>query len=395
MTLSPRNMISKAIMNLQVHSPFFSYLLLHIDYVKSDKMDFMGKIARVSKDGTLEYGPDGISKLSQEELQGVLMHEVLHLGLGHFYRGTGKIWPIWGIATDVVVNNIVVSENVSLPDGAIIDETYRDCSAEEVYKDLVDKIDRIQICSLKSIDECDNADECPLSDECVSGFDVHDEVSKGEMADAKRMLRKWRDRMVEAKQYAKRQGKGSRSYNKLVDDLYDSSIDWISLLWKFVSSDIMVDYTWQRPSNIYYSQGIYLPSEYKESLNICVAVDTSGSISREELGYFKTEILSIARSFSGLNVTIIEHTDEVTDTFELNDYNIERFMEKPTAETGGTNHLPVFEWIKEHQPESRGVVCLTDGWTVTPTSFQIPTLWVTTGKKERIKFGKIVEMELE
>lgn len=90
--------VSAARARLVQRHPFFGKLLLRLRY-------------RFAPCGTactdmenIIFDIDFLGKLSDSELEFVLLHEVMHCVLQHCLRGKGKINLIYNIACDIVVN---------------------------------------------------------------------------------------------------------------------------------------------------------------------------------------------------------------------------------------------------------------------------------------------------
>ena len=129
-------------LSLMRKQPFYAVLLLHMQF----SLDPMCETAYT--DGSrIVFCPDFIDSLSDEELEFVLMHEVLHAALNHCNRKSDSYdFDDFNTACDIVVNsNILYSFDMDLskitlknygesmhiaPDGK---EGY-EYSAEEVYK---------------------------------------------------------------------------------------------------------------------------------------------------------------------------------------------------------------------------------------------------------------------
>ena len=71
-------------------------------------------------------------------------------------------------------------------------------------------------------------------------------------------------------------------------------VNWKTLLQKYITNTIPTDYTFARPRRSSRALGIYLPSVVKENVEIYVSIDTSGSISQDDLTDFLSEMLAVA-----------------------------------------------------------------------------------------------------
>lgn len=457
---SARDKITQARINLQDENPFFSYLVMQLD-IREDITPPKGCAMGVNDKGDMIYREDSVMEMTIPELKGVLCHEVMHLGLEHTIRRGNRDRKIWNYATDISINNMLRKDGFELPKG-MWDDNMLEMSSEEIYDEIYDSQEKgrppkregdgrgpksddddSQSQNGDDNEEDDNDsgdsggsgddDDDEDDDDTGDGSDDDDdddeddeepiskdsEAKDGEMHDDNRIdshpeydgkdkekrdnLEDWSSKLKDASEFARKQGQGLNSYEQVLETVEEDTIDWRDMLWRFVSSEIMTDYTWTKPSKknaVINKNGdkkdIYLPGTDRENLNIVVVIDTSGSIANSEIQRFKSEVSAIAKQFDNLDVTIIEHTSDVTDTFELRDYNLQEFLDKPTQDRGGTNHLPVFKWIEENRPNAEGVICMTDGYTTTPESFRIPTVWVlTTEDDNRIQFGTVTHIHKE
>ena len=132
--LPASKMISRAKIQMMKPKPFFSDLAIMLGAIEEFS------IPTAATDGEhLYYNPEWIEKLSQDEVTGAILHEVLHAALGHLWRKGNRDMPRWNLAADYAVNAIIHDEeHVKLPKGHIYSEKYINMSAEEIYKKLKD-----------------------------------------------------------------------------------------------------------------------------------------------------------------------------------------------------------------------------------------------------------------
>jgi predicted metal-dependent peptidase len=67
-------------------------------------------------------------------LLGVQAHESEHDARHHGTRRNGRDPKKWNVACDYAINIDLIDEGFQLPEGALIDEKYRDMSAEDIYR---------------------------------------------------------------------------------------------------------------------------------------------------------------------------------------------------------------------------------------------------------------------
>jgi predicted metal-dependent peptidase len=140
-----------------------------------------------------------------------------------------------------------------------------------------------------------------------------------------------------------------------------------------------------RPSKRSESTGVYMPFQLKENIDIVVAIDSSGSISDEDMTDFMSEMIGISKSFSAIRMTVlvcdakIQSVQEITNGFSPKDIKLAGF--------GGTSFKPVFSWISENKPSAKLLVYFTDGYGDFPSSETIKTLWVLPNDN-KVPFGE-------
>ena len=122
-----------------------------------------------------------------------------------------------------------------------------------------------------------------------------------------------------------------------------------------------------------------------------VAVDTSGSISDEELKQFTTETSYILHELAPERVQFIQCDYDVQGVTE---YTRESLPLKVTYEgRGGTRFEPVIDYVNENHPNAAALVYLTD---LECSEFgdqpHYPVLWVTTTHGDA-PYGEVIQMQ--
>jgi len=111
----------------------------------------------------------------------------------------------------------------------------------------------------------------------------------------------------------------------------------------------------------------------KSKNHVLVAVDTSGSVSQEELVEFFQEIDHIHRT--GSDVTVIQ-CDAAISSVE----RYKRNQEIKVKGRGGTAFDPVIDYANEHSKKYTCLIYLTDGCAPAPEPCRLRTLWVHSTK---------------
>jgi len=198
--------------------------------------------------------------------------------------------------------------------------------------------------------------------------------------------------LSEAYTYAKMQGKEPAGFDRLVTEVLKPKVDWKAVLRRYLTQMIPCDYTFLKPSRKSPPK-IILPGITKaEQVEAFVAVDTSGSISDEELAQFLSEIKWVARNYPSINLTLVSCDAEIQTEDQIKSrYELEKFKPKGG---GGTDFRPVFELAMKKRVKL--VIYFTDGYGTFPEKKQpFPVIWAVTEQgapESHFPFGKVIKM---
>jgi len=131
-----------------------------------------------------------------------------------------------------------------------------------------------------------------------------------------------------------------------------------------IVASIPHDYSWAKKSKKSIAAGTYLPNVVKERIDVCVGIDLSGSIGKEELTEFMSEVIGISKAFyNNIKIRLLTHDVDVHNDYEVCNGNIEKIKNLKLTGGGGTSHKPIFEYIKEKVRDVKLVVFFTDGYS--------------------------------
>lgn len=381
---------------LQQKNPFFAYLSLGLKF-QEDKGMLPEQSAGmgVAADGTLIYSKEFVEKLGEQELMGCLIHEILHLSLLHLLRVGSRNHIAYNISADILVNKVLLDNGYKLPAGLLIPDGEIGSGKEnqitlkflggQVIKDLDKKTSEIIYDELKIPKQSKMKIGIAVSggnqkgkkgnpaqgqgngngSGNYQGFDYHifgkdgKELTEKEKAD---LEREWINKVEEGYVVAKLRGSVPLGIERLIGKLHENKINWKSLLQRYIQSYLPSDFTWAKPNKKSVSAGYYMPDLIKERINICVGIDTSGSIGQEELVDFISEIIGIAKAFRGsLRVRLMTHDVDVHTDYVVENGNIAKIKELQIKGGGGTSHKPIFDFIKEKERDAKLAVFFTDG----------------------------------
>lgn len=360
--------ISALLMDIAKRNAFFASLTLQA------KLEVSLAIPTAATDGSRIFvNPQFFATMSAAEQAGVLLHEVLHAALLHVPRRGSRDPQIWNIAADIVVNGIITDEGYALPEGGVHDATLKHFGVEEVYERLIDNATVIPA----NAADFDLLDGPPSDAEGSSSGQEKDGPKKqGKKPVSAADESRWKHALEQAKILAKTSGQGKlpKGIAREMEQLHTPQIDWRSYLWRFMV---------QSPSDFggydrrFISEGLYLEVLEALQVNVCVAIDSSGSIGQRELSVLASEVKAITESYPDVNVTMYYADADVYGPYELS-------PDAPLPEPrggGGTDFRPFFQEVdrRTRPREFTLAIYLTDGYGDFPElEPAVPTLWVVT-----------------
>lgn len=344
------------------------------------------------------YNPNFVNSISVEELIGVICHEVMHCVLNHHTRLRYANRDRAQIACDLAVNPHVLQagfklpmmDRLAIPGQGQFSKMPKGLSAEEYYNLYKPKAQE-QEEGGGGKGKRGASKQPSLSD--IGSVFIPDEIEGGDDPDLleRASENEWKMAMGEAAVLAKQKGTVPGDLGVLLDELFQTpKLDWRTILAQFLTVHCRDDYSWLRPSRRSHL-GAVLPQLFSDRPgHVVVAIDTSGSVSDQQLREFCEELSGIMSCLPA-RVTVIWCDARVqrVDEWEPSDGP---FKPKP-AGRGGTSHRPVFNWVDKNCDEPPiCLVCLTDLYTDFPSETPgYPVLWVTVGSEDA-PFGEVVKL---
>jgi predicted metal-dependent peptidase len=390
--------LQKARTTLLLDHPFFGSLLFRLKGRESRSIKTM------ATDGiSLFYNPDFVDTLNAATLCGVLAHEVLHPGLKHHVRRSGRNPKRWNEACDYAINPILLDAGLHLPEGVLVDDRFCEMSAEQIYNHLQTEAEQ-------DSDDPDDTQEdegggaaSPHASPGGSGELSAPETEGGigqvldapvadeETPTAEEQGREWSVAVNQAVTLAKQAGKVPAGVERTLDGAADAAVDWRELLRRAWSETTPADYSWMRPNRRHIWAGLYLPGVVREGVGeIAIAVDCSGSVNSRQLRLFEAEVRSILEGQRPQRVYVL-YFDAVVHTVET--FEAGQPVSLNPVGGGGTEFGPCFEWLEEHGVRPQTLVFLTDLYGSFPDCEPAyPVLWASTGGR-RAPFGQIIPMQ--
>ena len=344
--------------------PFYGSLLAHLAPQFTDRVS----AAAVDAHDRVYLNPDFFAGLPNVEHRAfVLAHEALHPGLGIFWRGRGHDPVLSNIAHDFVINLILRDDNRDwLPASALIDDKFAGMSYEEVYGALV-----------KSVRNGAALPTLAMADVMPSGIGADGGGTTPDTEALASQAQVWQARVIAAQLAAQAQGRGSLGMERAVGLSRGATVPWQeklrrSLLEAFGGARA----DWSRPHRRGSALGLYLPREAQQGCDAVVYVDTSGSISKENLESAVREIDGIIETCGG-RVRWLQGDDGV-----LSDEWIHGAPETLKG-GGGTSFVPLFEHLCDGVPPNCAVIFTDTFGTMPDFAPEYPVIWAIYAESEK------------
>lgn len=248
-----------------------------------------GVSIRIDETKTLGYD-DG-------RLKYLYAHALLHILLKHPFRIRGRDKPTWNRSCDIVIGLLLNDfQGVGSADDAIVIESFRDKSVEEIYHALYrennegEGVPSDDNPTLEKMDIIENEGDTKAAEEEID------------------ML------IIQAMGAARKQGNTPSSLLGLFDEITKPTIDLSSILHAYMSEsffDKQSDFS--RPNRRFIHQELYLPGyRYDKSrLSLFIFLDRSMSITTDVFGKFLGIIDAILRLGNDFEVSVIPFDEQV------------------------------------------------------------------------------------
>lgn len=394
-----------------MHQPFFGAGACKLTWEPDDTIE-----TACTNGKYIKFSPKFMEELTPQQQIGLAVHEVMHVYSKHHLRRGNRDPYYWNVAADYFINLIIQDaidaekqrrgkSCMELPDGGLLDNQYRGMSTEEIY-DLIfqeDEGDGGEGGDIDGDGDCEGDGDSPT----VHGpkpprgkgpstwGDVVDAPVSGD-AEREAAEREVEIMVEQAHNTAKSQGKDFGAAESLLDDYKNPKVDWRSVLRNLMQTLTKVDYTYTRPHKNHMhglmQLGIFIPDFHRENMGeIVVAIDTSGSVSTDELQQFLGETESICNDLNPSKVHVVQCDARVAhvDVFEMGQpFNVKRIHGR-----GRTEFQPVFDWIDEEDIKPMAVVYLTDGYAPDPDPVDYPVFWAVTSDHHKHLTGEVFEID--
>lgn len=345
--------LTTARIGLLLRHPFFGNMATRMKLI--DASDWCPTLATDGRN--FYYSNAFVDKLSTKEAEFGFAHEVMHNIFDHMGRREGRHPMLSNIAADYAANQILIDEKIGAKPSFIKifqDDKYRDWSYEAIYNDIYEKAEKIDISKLGELldDHLDQDDEDGGNGKKPKLTPEERKAIRDEIKEA----------MIASAQSCSA-GKMPKGISRLIKDLTEPKMDWREILRMNILSIIKSNFSFNKPNRKSQHTGAVLPGLLNdETIDICVGIDMSGSISDAQGKDFLSEIKGIIDQYTDYKITVWSFDTQVYNQQEFTPDNGEDIAEYELKGGGGTDFMANWEYMKDHDIQPKKFIMFTDGY---------------------------------
>ena len=335
--------ITKARARLLVRAPFIGSIALGLAWVNAPDIGTMATDGR-----SIWFNPAWCEAHGVEKTMGVIAHEVFHVVNRHHLRRGERDAKLWNIAGDLLINRLLEDDKYVLPPDGLFDRDrrYAGLPTETIYARLLEQ-QRQQDEQPRDRQSTNQASagrwkwlrQWPRSNRVRSGRQPRrgesgrgsqgkrrvpgtplgrgprpDQVRTDNASAPRNGVKAEHDldvRIRQAAAAAKRVGKFGTALQEMVEIATDR-VDWRDKFRMAFDGVLRGEVSWARPNRRFIRHGIYLPGWRRTGAGrIAFVLDTSGSISADELSVYTAAVLGILEETGPEAVALIQCDAEV------------------------------------------------------------------------------------
>jgi len=359
-----REKLITARVGLLLRASFFGNLATRLKLVNAD--EWCGTAATDGRN--FYYNSRFIDMLKPKEVEFLFGHEVLHCVYDHFGRRGDRDPMLFNVANDYAVNADLKKHRVgefitSVP--CLYDSKYEGMSSEEIYDDLYENAEKINLSDLidKLLD--DHLDGEGNSDSDDDGDEKDGKGKKPKLSAEERQ--KIRDEIKEAVLAAAAASDGAGNLpagvRRLIQDMTAPKMNWREFLRMQLESTIKSDFTWMRASRRGWHMDAVMPGmKNDEMIDIAISIDASGSMGADMLKDILSETQGIMDSFPAYKLHVVSFDTKVYNPATYDSENLDNLVDYEIHGGGGTDFDCVFEYFKENDIQPKRHIMFTDGY---------------------------------
>ncbi len=367
------------------NSAFLAPLLcsLKVKFIEPEELGRSKDHFYMGVDGeTIFINPYTFLNLSQNDGCFILEHELWHIARLHNERQGNRNPRIWNYACDYVINQAMIDDGSHCGIQGLWGDEFRGKSEEEIYDELIK--------NAKKVKGWEN-----------EGDVLPPDTNSNTISNTAQLLGRLKQQLQMSNPEL------CSDKNSLVGSMLEIWTKFLApkLPWENILHNCMKDIlpkahqSWKRRNRRF--MNIHLPSmvEAKDRLgHLVYAIDTSGSVTEEQLNRINSEIKYIHDKIKPKLLTVIQFDEEIQHT-QVFKYS-EPYEYVTLHGGGGTDYAPVKKFIDDLDSRPDGLIIFTDLYCkpmepLNDTS--IPVFWVAVNTnlgEEVIPFGTYIPVEV-
>ena len=337
--------ISRLKIDLVRKRPFYGVILMKLNEIKESSSTYI-----MSTDGSsIYYNKKYMENLNEAERNFYLLHQLYHCIFMHPSRMINKDIKIANIAADFLVNYYIDIEKnefkkagiiISVPKDAymIKDEKYKlelnKLSFEQLYEKIYNQKENKISATPQQITKNNNSNGNNSSTLNIYGNNIDLNKIKSDLILPKNiektssnMRRIIQESIITSKVYgSKLIGDMPGSLIRRITELIGTRVPWYKYLRRYLSNIMQDDTSFDTPDKNHIYRKMILPGPYEDENyieDILFLIDTSGSISEEDLNNFLFQAYNICKDFEA-NGKVIFFDSIVQDVFDINKENLNK-----------------------------------------------------------------------
>jgi len=392
--------------------PFWGVMSERCSFSVVAGKDSFCQTACIDKFGNITFNLDFYDTLTDKQFLTLVAHEISHFIFEHNGRMGDRDHFQWNCATDYAINLMLKFQfeksEFYLKDW-LLDDKYEGMTGERIYEELEKNGDcpkqkggRVFIVDLAGDGQADENGEMPGEGDIVVMRDRRVPLPKKEPGKSQEqydseMKDYIKQAICEAYACAKSQGLMPAGMERIIVGYLKPKVNWLQALRQRLrmgaSRKASRDITWSVPNRRFLGANYIFPSNIgPDQPKIAFAIDTSGSMSEQDLKQAVSELEDIRRKFNA-KVYFLDCDAGVYESRWIDPYE-----PLPALQGGGgTDFAPVFEHLIEKKIRPDYCVFFTDGYGNfgdDPTS-KFEVLWVLTNQQVNPPFGDVVRVAVD
>ena len=352
---------------LLLRHPFFGNMATRLRIQAADEW-----CPTAAVDGrNLYFNTQFFNAMNNKEIEFVIAHEILHCVFDHLGRRDDRDPKLYNIAADYIVNNLLVRDRIGEKPSIVDcfqDFKYEGWTSEEVYDDLFEEAKKNGEEYLKQLGEMldehldmegDGDEEGDREGEGKNKGKGRPKYSKDEMDQIRDEIK---EAMIQASQTAGA-GNTPAGVQRLIKQLTEPKMNWRELLRQQIQSTIKSDYTFARPNRKGWHTGAILPGmNFQDTIDLCICIDMSGSISNDQGKDFLGEIQGIMDEYQDYKIKLWCFDTSVYNEQDFSADGGEDLLDYEIIGGGGTDFDVNWNYMKEHDIQPKKFIMFTDGY---------------------------------